>query len=190
MQTLPAATYVVMASWAVFLVVWLASSLGAKRTLRRRYGGAWLRLALGAAVVLIVQVPAVSALAARYDAYLRSSALSWVGAAACAAGIALAVWARVNLGRNWGMPMSVKESPELVTSGPYAYVRHPIYAGVILALLGSGLATSVLWLAISLAMAGYFVYAAYREEALLAREFPDAYPAYRARTRMLVPFLL
>jgi len=60
-----------------------------------------------------------------------------VGVALCALGIGLAIWARTYLGRNWGMPMSRKENPELVTSGPYAYVRHPIYTGLLIAMLGS-----------------------------------------------------
>jgi hypothetical protein len=59
----------------------------------------------------------------------HSDTLSWTGVALCVLGFGLAISARWHLGRNWGMPMSRKEQPELVTSGPYAYIRHPIYIG-------------------------------------------------------------
>src|SRR5258708_3671779 len=62
--------------------------------------------------------------------------LGWTGVALCVLGFGLAINARWHLGRNWGMPMSRKEQPELVTSGPYAHLRHPIYTGLILAMLG------------------------------------------------------
>lgn len=58
-------------------------------------------------------------------------------------GLGLAVWARIYLGRNWGMPTSTKEDPELVTSGPYRTIRHPIYTGILLAMIGSAIAVTV-----------------------------------------------
>jgi protein-S-isoprenylcysteine O-methyltransferase Ste14 len=86
------------------------------------------------------------------------------------------------------MPMSVKENAELVTTGPYAYIRNPIYAGIVLATLGSALIDW--WWAVFLACAvAYFVYSAKVEERILLREFPDSYPAYKARTKSLIPFV-
>lgn len=61
------------------------------------------------------------------------------GVALVLCGLGTAVWARISLGRNWGMPMSEKEEPELVTSGPYGVVRHPIYSGIVLATVGTAL---------------------------------------------------
>ena len=104
-------------------------------------------------------------------------------------GLAFAVWARVNIGRNWGTPMSQKAEPELVTSGPYRLTRHPIYSGILLAALGTALALSWFWL-IAAALAGiYFVYAATVEERYLAEQFPGTYPEYRRSTKMLVPYI-
>lgn len=111
------------------------------------------------------------------------------GVAVCALGVALCVWARRTLGRDWGTPMSLKEQPHLVTTGPYAVVRHPIYAGVLLGLAGSVLAGGLPWLVILMLVAGYFIYSARTEERLLSRALPDAYPAYRRRTKMLIPFV-
>src|SRR6185503_8446049 len=111
------------------------------------------------------------------------------GDACAVVGITFAIWARYTLGRNWGMPMSVKEKPELVTSGPYALVRHPIYTGVLLALLGSTFVVGLWWLIIFAVGTIYFLYSAAREEALMMKEFPNEYPAYKARTKMLIPLI-
>jgi protein-S-isoprenylcysteine O-methyltransferase Ste14 len=73
-----------------------------------------------------------------------------------ATGIALAIWARVHLGRNWGMPMTQKAEPELVTSGPYRFVRHPIYSGLLAWLLGTALVTNLIGLIIVAILGGYF----------------------------------
>jgi protein-S-isoprenylcysteine O-methyltransferase Ste14 len=67
---------------------------------------------------------------------VHSVILTAIGAVLFACGIALAVWARLHLGRNWGMPMTQRAEPELVTSGPYRFVRHPIYSGLLTAMLG------------------------------------------------------
>ena len=104
-------------------------------------------------------------------------------------GLGFAIWARVHIGRNWGTPMSQKDEPELVTSGPYRLVRHPIYSGVLLAGVGTAVALSWLWL-IAVVLAGvYFVYSATVEERNLTEQFPDTYPVYRHSTKMLVPFV-
>jgi protein-S-isoprenylcysteine O-methyltransferase Ste14 len=86
--------------------------------------------------------------------------------------------------------MTQKQEPELVTSGPYRSVRHPIYSGLLLAILGTALATNVYWLIALAVMAAYFIYSATVEERLMTRSFPAAYPAYRAKTKMLIPFVL
>ena len=120
---------------------------------------------------------------------MRSPALRAVGLVLVVAGLGIAVWARIVLGRNWGMPMTSKAEPELVTAGPYHVVRHPLYSGLVLAGLGTALANNFYWLIAWGALDVYFVYAALTEERLLAAAFPSSYPAYRARTKMLVPFV-
>jgi protein-S-isoprenylcysteine O-methyltransferase Ste14 len=95
----------------------------------------------------------------------------------------------VHIGRNWGTPMTQKNEPELVTSGPYRLVRHPIYSGILLAGLGTGLALSWFWLIVLVLPAIYFIYAATVEERYLATQFPDEYPEYRRHSKMLVPFV-
>lgn len=101
--------------------------------------------------------------------------LAGVGLVLFAVGLGLAIWARMQIGRNWGTPMTQKDEPELVTSGPYHLVRHPIYSGILVADVGTAVALSWLWL-IAVALAGvYFVYSAKVEEHYLTERFPDAY---------------
>jgi protein-S-isoprenylcysteine O-methyltransferase Ste14 len=87
------------------------------------------------------------------------------------------------------MPMTRRNEPELVTTGPYRRVRHPIYTGIIVAMLGTALATTVFALIAVAVLAAYFIYSATREEAFLLGQFPDTYPAYKRATKMLVPFV-
>jgi protein-S-isoprenylcysteine O-methyltransferase Ste14 len=85
--------------------------------------------------------------------------------------------------------MSRKEQPELVTSGPYAFIRHPIYTGLILAMLGSALGVNIFWLALLVPVSAYFILSARREETVMLQLFPEQYSAYVARTGMLAPRL-
>jgi protein-S-isoprenylcysteine O-methyltransferase Ste14 len=170
-------------AWIVFWVYWLVSAVGVKegRGSRRRIPLTGLTVL---SVVLLVRVFRGGSLA------VHSPVLGAIGAVVFASGIALAIWARVHLGRNWGMPMSQKAEPELVTSGPYRFVRHPIYTGLLTGLLGTALATNLLGLIVVAVLGGYFYYSASVEEKNLTATFPTAYPAYRSRTKMLVPFVL
>jgi len=87
------------------------------------------------------------------------------------------------------MPMTRHASPELVTSGPYRFVRHPIYTGILFMLVGTSLLHPVAAVP-SAAFIAYFVYSARREESDMERQFPDAYPAYKRRSKMLIPFVV
>jgi protein-S-isoprenylcysteine O-methyltransferase Ste14 len=170
-------------AWVIFWVYWLASAFGAKAGTRGKR-----RIPLtgmtALSVVLVVRVFRSGGLA------VDSPVLAAIGAVMFASGLALAVWARIHLGRNWGTPMSEKAEPELVTHGPYRLVRHPIYSGLLLALLGTALVNNLIGLIIVAILGAYFYYSASVEERNLTATFPTEYPAYRAGTKMLIPFLL
>ncbi len=172
----------VLAVWVVFWLYWLISAVGAKEGSRPRLTRppGLLILALGYVLLRVFKAGALA---------VHAPALQAVGVVLFLAGLSTAVWARVNLGRNWGMPMTRKEEPELVTSGPYRLVRHPIYTGILAGMLGTALATYLYWLIAFAVMGVYFVYSAKVEERLMAASFPSTYPGYRARTKMLVPFV-
>ncbi|HTT28936.1 MAG TPA: isoprenylcysteine carboxylmethyltransferase family protein [Solirubrobacteraceae bacterium] len=173
---------VIFSVWAVFWLIWLIAAFSAKqgvRTGRIRAPGLLVIVAFLLTRAFNTQTLAV-----------HSLILQIVGSVLFVAGLALAVWARIYLGRNWGMPMSKKQEPELVTSGPYRYVRHPIYSGILLAVLGTALATN-LYLLIALVIVGaYFIYSATVEERLMTDTFPAQYGNYKAATKMLIPFVL
>jgi protein-S-isoprenylcysteine O-methyltransferase Ste14 len=179
----------------VLIIQWVLLAGRAKRNLRGKWQ--WpreigLRLAILILVLLVLHGLAAHHQIRTVRVYLVNTNLiaGFFGAALCASGVTLATWARVCLGRDWGMPMGAKVHPELVTDGPYATIRHPIYAGIILAILGSAIGQSVLW-AIPLFIVGpYFVYSAGREERLMTEQFPREHPAYMKRTDMLMPFIL
>ena len=111
------------------------------------------------------------------------------GAVLCIAGLMFATWARVELGRNWGMPMALHETPELVTQGPYQYVRHPIYTGIIAMWIGTSLVYPLATPA-GVAVVMYTFFSALREERDMEQRFPETYPEYRKRSKMLLPFLI
>jgi protein-S-isoprenylcysteine O-methyltransferase Ste14 len=112
-----------------------------------------------------------------------------VGVGLCAAGVVFGIWARITLGRNWGMPMTLHANPELVTAGPYRYVRHPIYTALTAMFVGTTLVYPLTALAAAIVIA-YSIYSALREERDMAQRFPESYPNYKKRSKMLVPFLL
>jgi protein-S-isoprenylcysteine O-methyltransferase Ste14 len=175
-------TTFILVTWAVFWVGWLLAAGTAKASTRNRRGRP-----IGALVIVaIVLVRTVGA----NSLIVHNTALQAVGLVLFVGGLALAVWARIYLGRNWGMPMSERAEPELVTSGPYRFVRHPIYSGILLAILGSALATSLYWLVALVALGIYFVYSARVEEQTMTGSFPSQYPSYKAHTKMLIPFVL
>lgn len=181
--------------WLAFVLCWLILALFNKRTSTRTpwFAGGRLRLAIVIALLIVVRFRrhAIAGLAAavRQLPLHPGITLQWLGVGLCVAGIAFAVWARIYIGRNWGMPMSLREGHELVTSGPYAYVRHPIYCGLMLAMIGSALCLSLLWLCGLPLYFAYFLYAARSEEKTLLAQFPDTYPAYRRRTKRLIPYV-
>lgn len=184
--------WLIIALWLVFIVYWAVSGVRTKRSVGAR-PWRWevaFRVIVVALILAALDVPGVrSAVKAEQVRAARSPLIGLAGAVLCALGVGLAIWARAHIGRNWGMPMSRKEDPELVTSGPYGLVRHPIYAGMIVAMLGSTIGLSLFWVLPLVLFGGYFVYSARREERLMTEQFPEQYPAYKAHTKMLLPFL-
>jgi protein-S-isoprenylcysteine O-methyltransferase Ste14 len=176
--------------WLAFVVVWAVAALTAKRTLQKPWLHSWwARIVIAILVLVAVRGNVIHGHSRSFiSGVIVNPALNIAGLVLAALGIGLAIWARLYLGRNWGMPMSVKENAELITTGPYAYVRNPIYAGIMLAALGSALIDW--WWAVFLACAvAYFAYSAKVEDRILLRAFPDTYPAYKRRTKSLIPFI-
>ena len=170
--------------WASFWIYWLVAAFSMKRG-----HVPWSREVRIRAVIVVGAIILLRAGAFRHHGLHSDPSRTVIGLLLFFVGLGFAIWARVHIGRNWGSPMSRKDEPELVASGPYRLVRHPIYSGILVAGLGTAMALSWTWV-IAVTLAGvYFVYSAVVEERYLTEQFPDTYPVYRRSTKMLVPFI-
>ncbi len=171
-------------AWAAFWIYWLAAAFSMKKG-----RVPWSRELRFRAVIAVIVILLIRFGAFRNHGQNTDPWRAGLGIVLFVLGLGFAIWARVHIGRNWGTPMTQKNEPELVTSGPYRLVRHPIYSGILVAGVGTAVALSWLWL-IAVALVGfYFVYSATVEERYLSEQVPDTYPAYRNSTKMLVPFV-
>ena len=113
----------------------------------------------------------------------------WLAALVTAAGILFTVWARVHLGGNWSGIVTLKHDHELIVSGPYAIVRHPIYTGLLIAFIGSAAGRGEWRGVLAVLMAWWALWRKLRlEERWMAERFGEQYEAYRRRVPALVPF--
>ena len=179
---------VIGALWLAWIAYWVASARGVKparrrETLASRAGHA---LPLIAAAALLAWPAWPDWMSRRWlpGAALRAPA----GAVLAAAGLALTVWARRALGGNWSGIVTVKQNHELVLAGPYRYVRHPIYSGLLLAFAGSALARGDWRGLLALLIAWLALWRKWRlEERFMRETFGSAYADYAARTPAVIP---
>jgi protein-S-isoprenylcysteine O-methyltransferase Ste14 len=180
--------------WILWALIWLVYAANTKSTQRRESLGARISyvvpLVLGGVLIGWRNLPAGLSWGVFGERlWPRSLAGYWVGLAMVGAGLAFAVWARAHLGRNWSGSVTVKEGHELIRSGPYGYVRHPIYTGLIAMLIGT-----VLISATGRSLAGLviilvaLIYKLRSEERFMRETFPGEYERYSAQVPALVPF--
>ena len=171
--------------WAAFWLYWLVAAFHTKKGRVLWSRELRIRAVIAVVVILLIRLGAFRGTGLNTDPWRAA-----IGLVLFSLGLGFAIWARIHIGRNWGSPMTQKEEPELVTSGPYRLVRHPIYSGILVAGVGTAVALGWLWLT-AVALAGvYFLYSAIVEERYLTGQFPDTYPVYKRSTKMLVPFIL
>src|ERR1700751_2952362 len=127
--------------WVAFWLYWLIAAFSTKRGHLAWSRELRIRVLVIAVVFVLVRLGVFRHHRANSDPWLAA-----IGLVLFALGLGFAVWARVHMGRTWGTPISKKEEPELVTSGPYRLVRHPIYSGILLAGVGTAVALSWMWL--------------------------------------------
>lgn len=185
---------IVAICWIAFVVYWLVSSIGIKKNRKNKNWWQGIALRIGATTLVLLLLTVMPQLRHPfrdliYKTPLQNPIIGCIGVILCVLGIGLAFWARIHIGKNWGQPMTIKEQPELVTSGPYGYVRHPIYAGIMLAIFGSILVSNILWTIPFVYVCIYFLYSAKTEERNMTKVFPKAYPEYVKRTKRLIPFV-
>jgi protein-S-isoprenylcysteine O-methyltransferase Ste14 len=114
----------------------------------------------------------------------------WVGAVFLVGGLLFAVWARERLGRNWSRAVTIKQDHELITTGPYAMVRHPIYTGILTGFAGSAIAVSQVRGVIAVILVFLIFRAKLRmEEEWMRSQFGETYATYADQTAALVPYV-
>jgi protein-S-isoprenylcysteine O-methyltransferase Ste14 len=184
--------YLLPILWIAFLVYWQAMAADVKATQRVESAVSRFTRAVlfGAAIVLLsyprIPVPWL------YRHFLPEGYATFFGGAAItAAGLLFSVWARRHLGRNWSRSVTIKEGHELIVSGPYALVRHPIYTGLLTGFLGTAVATTEVRGALAFALVFISLWTKLRlEEQWMRAQFEQSYESYSRRVAMLVPFIL
>ena len=181
--------YLIEGPWIVFAVYWAVGALKTRRTISResfasRYGVLFLEI-LGF-VLLFSEAGKIGGLGHRilpmtYALGIAAVALTWIG-------IGIALWARWHLGQYWSARVTLKEDHQLIRTGPYAHLRHPIYSGLDLAAIGGALAIDQ-WrcvLAVVFIVLGYWIKAR-KEESMLGAQFGEAFHEHCQHTGFLFP---
>jgi len=178
--------------WILFAVIWLLAAFWTKQSVYRES-----RLQRMRYVIPILIGGFLLAKGRRLSDPLNHrviphvEALAWTGVVLCVAGLTFCIWARFTLGRNWSGVVTLKGGHELITSGPYALARHPIYTG----LLTMFVATVIVLGHVAGIIAMPFVFVSFwiklrSEENLMLKKFPDEYAAYQKRAKRIIPFIL
>jgi protein-S-isoprenylcysteine O-methyltransferase Ste14 len=171
--------------WLSFWIYWIISARGRKKVIERAYSGP-----RGVFVIFVILLLSLSKFPFFHtEQFFSNQIILSVGLIFCALGLGFAVWARRHLGNNWNGEPSIQEHHELVTSGPYHYVRHPIYSGMLLALTGSTLLGSLVWLITLIASFAILIMRIKIEEDFMIKIFPDQYSEYKKHTKALIPFI-
>ena len=115
--------------------------------------------------------------------------LNIVGLTVFLIGIGCFVVARHTLGRNWSQTVSAKEDHQLVTSGPYRFVRHPMYGAGLVACVGAAIVVGGAFVFMLITLLPIFLWRVGAEDKLMTEHFPGQYPAYMRHTKRLIPFV-
>jgi protein-S-isoprenylcysteine O-methyltransferase Ste14 len=178
-------TWLIYVIWSIIVVYLTVSAIGVKQeTQGHLLQSVGIMLAIIAAF-LLPRLPMFSFL----NVASINPLIDSLGVILCASGMAFLVWARQNLGRNWSQTVSIKKGHELVTSGPYRYVRHPMYTGGIIACIGSAIVVGGAWILLLFILSPIFLRRVGAEDRLMAQQFPNEYPGYKKRTKALIPFV-
>jgi protein-S-isoprenylcysteine O-methyltransferase Ste14 len=177
--------------WYTFALYWVITALRVKRTkVSEKSSDRFATIVVLFVAFLLLFDKRASAGPLRLRFVAADRRIAWIGILLTWVGVALCIWARYCLGAYWSARVTLKEGHQIIRTGPYRFVRHPIYAGMLVAVTGTSLVVGE-WrgiLAVVLIFVAHSRKAA-REEALLTAEFGEEYSAYRQRTGSLFPRL-
>lgn len=177
--------------WIAFLVYWRIKAAGTKTVQRSEPAASAIMRALAFLMVVILLSTTRIPLPWLYRQLWPSGIWSFlVGATLTVVGLLFAVWARQYLGGNWSSSVTIKQGHELITTGPYALVRHPIYTGILTGFLGTAIALAQVRGAIGFVLIFFVLWAKLRiEEEWMRSQFGETYATYSQQTAVLVPYL-
>ena len=177
--------------WIAFLLYWRIRAAGTKTNQRREPAASGILRALAFVMVIVLLSATRIPLRWLYRQLWPSGILPfWIGAVVTVAGLLFAVWARQHLGRNWSSAVTIKQGHELITTGPYALVRHPIYTGILAGFLGTAIALSQVRGFIGFVVIFLVLWPKLRmEEEWMRSQFGETYASYAHRTAALVPYV-
>jgi protein-S-isoprenylcysteine O-methyltransferase Ste14 len=175
--------------WILFALYWLVSALKRKKTKQRE--SIVQRLTYIAPIfiaVFLLYNPRTDFGFLGIYFVPHTLEVEWIGVAVMVLGLAVAVWARVHLGTNWSGVVTLKEGHELIRTGPYRNIRHPIYTGILGGFLGSAIVNGQIRGLIAMAVIWVSFYIkARREEKLLTQEFGPKFDEHKRHTGMFLP---
>jgi protein-S-isoprenylcysteine O-methyltransferase Ste14 len=176
--------------WLFYLLYWWVKTRDVKETeqVHESVVSQLIRFVsmISAGVLLIFQNISLGVLDSQF---IKSSTIScWIGVALTAVGLLFSVWTRNYLGENWSQAVMIKKDHQLITSGPYSIVRHPIYTGLLLAIIVSAIVIGE-WRGIVavLLVFGVLLYKLRVEEKWMRVKFGDAYELYAKRVAAFIP---
>ena len=138
----------------------------------------------------LVYCPFLSTGFLNFQVISESNLWGFFGVALCAVGSAFCLWARLTLGRNWSGTVTLKKDHELVQRGPYGLVRHPMYTGILFALLGAAVTVEQLKGFMGVALLGFaFLRKMSLEDAYMIQHFDLQYSNYSKKIKRLIPFV-
>lgn len=184
-------SHIIAACWYIFVFAWIISATRTKRIAERQSLQSALAhripIALGWWTLAFPEwKPPMS-----WQILPRTFFSQLIGAAICAGGLVFTLWARWTLAGNWSSDITFKQDHELIRTGPYHIVRHPIYTGLLVMIFGTAIYLSQLRGVLSLLATSLGFWIKLRqEERLLVRHFPETYPTYQREVKALVPFLI
>ena len=178
--------------WAVFLLYWIFSSFFVKKAVTKR-GPGWIlwRIAVVAFIIAFIRFDKSGAVSFFTSVFYSLFSFQTLGTVLTVLGLLVSIWARIYLGSNWSGYVTYKKDHELVTAGPYRFIRHPIYTGMILMFTGAVLYYGMPLLFIIYAiMAGVFIWRIWKEEKIMTKLFGKKYLDYMKKTKALIPFVV
>lgn len=183
---------IIILCWLIFLAYWIITAWSTAQNKEVTVANSKFRWVFIGIILLIILANKFlgSPHFLSQSLFLTPTPIKIFGVIILIIGLLIALYARATLGKYWSSDVSLKENHKLITTGPYKYVRHPIYTGMALMLIGTFIPIdTLLTLILGFLVLAYLIYKLKKEEDLLTKQFPKEYIEYKKQTKVLIPFI-